>query len=100
MPFREGEHYRESGLRRADGGTSKGAFGRAVRPLPQAEFQAILQAGFAGDLPEWDMEGVDEQPPPYHRPIEERLVRRVVFRDVTFRRPRLPAPGGSDRRGQ
>jgi hypothetical protein len=36
VPFREGEHFYESALQRDDGKTSKGAFGRAVRPLPEA----------------------------------------------------------------
>src|ERR1700730_2664862 len=30
VPFREGQQYFEAQLQRADGGTSKGAFGRAV----------------------------------------------------------------------
>jgi hypothetical protein len=32
VPFREGVHYYEAALRRDDGETSKGAFGRAVSP--------------------------------------------------------------------
>lgn len=39
VPFRAGEHYYERRLRRPDGGTSKGAFGRAVRPLAEVEFE-------------------------------------------------------------
>ena len=35
VPFRDGSHYFESGLQRDDGGTSKGAFGRAVRACPR-----------------------------------------------------------------
>ena len=34
VPFREGNHYYESGLRREDGKTSKGAFGRSVFQIP------------------------------------------------------------------
>src|ERR1700721_534680 len=33
VPFREGGHYFESKLRRHDGETSKGAFGRSVRSI-------------------------------------------------------------------
>src|SRR5205085_12105329 len=43
VPFREGDHYYESILRREDGGTSKGAFGRAVRSIPDGEYDSILQ---------------------------------------------------------
>jgi putative restriction endonuclease len=50
VPFREGEHYYERQLRRADGATSKGAFGRAVRPLSNEEFAEILAAGYAAEL--------------------------------------------------
>jgi putative restriction endonuclease len=58
VPFREGETYRESGLRKEDGTTNKGAFGRAVRTLPDREYNLILQAGFAHVL------SPEERPPP------------------------------------
>ena len=54
VPFREGEHYYEHQLRRADGATSKGAFGRAVRPVNDEEFTEILAAGFAAELSQED----------------------------------------------
>lgn len=47
VPFAEGSHYYENLLRKADGSTNKGAFGRAVRNLPDQEYDLILQAGFA-----------------------------------------------------
>lgn len=47
VPFREGAHYFEAALQKDDGSTNKGAFGRAVRNLPDAEYDLILQAGFA-----------------------------------------------------
>ena len=50
VPFREGDHFYERQLRRADGATSKGAFGRAVRPISEEEFAEILAAGFAEEL--------------------------------------------------
>jgi putative restriction endonuclease len=34
VPFSEGGRYYESALQKADGSTNKGAFGRAVRPIP------------------------------------------------------------------
>ena len=46
-------HYYESKLRKADGSTNKGSFGRAVRLLIRdSEYSLILAAGFeskAGD---------------------------------------------------
>lgn len=47
VSFRDGEHYFESALRKEDGSTNKGAFGRAVRNLPNTEYDLIIQAGFA-----------------------------------------------------
>lgn len=41
VPFKDGELYYEAGLRRSDGGTSKGAFGRAVRNITDAEYNLI-----------------------------------------------------------
>jgi len=86
VPFREGERYFEAALQRDDGGTSKGAFGRSVRNMPVAEFDAILAAGFAplvgaaepafaGDLA--------EEPAVFERPMVERLTARP-FRDAAF----------------
>src|ERR1700757_4067207 len=46
VSFREGDHFYEAGLRRTDGGTNRGAFGRAVRPISEMEFDQILRAGF------------------------------------------------------
>lgn len=47
VPFRVGEFYHEAALVKPDGSTNKGAFGRSVRNLPDAEYDLILQAGFA-----------------------------------------------------
>lgn len=52
VPFAEGSEYYESALKKADGSTNKGAFGRAVRLVPDAEFDRILKAGFAPVLSE------------------------------------------------
>lgn len=47
VPFAEGRDYYESALKKADGSTNKGAFGRAVRLIPDNEFDRILKSGFA-----------------------------------------------------
>ena len=98
VPFREGSLYYERQLRRSDGATSKGAFGRAVRPLTEDEYEAILRAGFAreiDELPSWAGTpaaapvapgGLSEADEPlgFERPIVERLLARPV-RDAAFR---------------
>ena len=50
--FRESGEYYESALKKADGSTNKGAFGRAVRLIPDEEFDRILKSGFAPILGE------------------------------------------------
>src|ERR1700761_6826970 len=44
VPFYEGDQYYESALKKDDGSTNKGAFGRAVRLIPDDEFDSILKA--------------------------------------------------------
>lgn len=92
VPFREGWRYYEGALQRDDGGTNKGAFGRAVRALPDAEYEGILRAGFAAVLdgegpatsPEAEPLGVFAEPPAtFERPIVERIVARP-FREAAF----------------
>lgn len=97
IPFREEEHYFEASLRKDDGSTNKGMFGRAVRLLPPAEARAIVHAGFATPLDAWDRLGddvaspsddnriSDEVPEQIERPTIERIVTRKV-RDIAFRR--------------
>ncbi|MDX9859451.1 MAG: HNH endonuclease [Rhodospirillales bacterium] len=92
VPFKEGEHYYESSLRRVDGGTSKGAFGRAVRLLADHEYDLILQAGFATLLAQtieaesnYSIPGVAEEPATFERPIIESVVARP-FREAAFAR--------------
>jgi len=50
VPFANGGEYFESALRKSDGSTNRGAFGRAVRTIPDVEFDLILKAGFAQEL--------------------------------------------------
>jgi len=85
VPFREGQHYFEKALAKADGSTNKGAFGRAVRIIPKVQFEAIVSAGFVQRPDDWELdEAVSDQVPEYEeRPIVERLVSRK-FRDAAF----------------
>lgn len=84
VPFREGAQYYESILQRPDGGTNKGAFGRAVRGLPEDEYWAILQAGIASDLFDEEVEELVAEPPQERTRVDIFLNRRV--RDPAFRR--------------
>jgi putative restriction endonuclease len=93
VPFREDDHYYERQLRRADGDTSKGAFGRAVRPISDQEFTEILTAGFAAELSRDRIEaqpdlilpvGMMEAEADFERPVIERILSRPV-RDAAFR---------------
>jgi putative restriction endonuclease len=92
VPFKDGEFYYESGLRRTDGATSKGAFGRAVRNLPNLEYDFILKAGFVRTLVEpgtgpssetASASGLEEEAKLFERPIVEMIVARP-FRDAAF----------------
>jgi putative restriction endonuclease len=98
VPFRQGSHYYESALQRPDGQTSKGAFGRAVRPIPDREFELILAAGFAADVrSQFDVPSAAGYVPdlaedqatfndePAERPMIETTLTRP-FRDEAFRR--------------
>lgn len=116
VPFRAaGGLHVESALRKADGSTNRGAFGRSVRLLPEAEFEAIVAAGLAGvrdELGAEDWAAGGEPPPsppaprrrewgafppaapvfaqevaaaPPHRPLVERLAARRL-RDAAFAR--------------
>lgn len=89
VPFKDGQHYYESGLQREDGETNKGAFGRAVRVIPDIEYELIMQAGFTKTLEitrlasELQSEPFSEKITPFVRPIIERVVARP-FREAAF----------------
>jgi len=88
VPFQEGGQYYESALEKADGSTNKGAFGRAVRLIPDDEFDRILKSGFAPILGERTaneiaLPGFSEPPAPFERPIVEMIVSRP-FRERSF----------------
>lgn len=91
VPFKEDDYYYESGLRRKDGQTNKGAFGRSIRSVPDDEFERILQAGFS-DLVIEDREsaqgldtGLQDELFVSDRPVIHQVVARP-FRDAAFRR--------------
>lgn len=89
VAFKEGDHYFESGLRRIDGGTSKGAFGRAVRLISDSEYDSILRAAFGPLLAAHDdrdaltTHAFAEEPAFFERPVVERMISRP-FRDAAF----------------
>jgi putative restriction endonuclease len=89
VPFYEGEEYYESALQKGDGSTNKGAFGRAVRLIPDNEFDRILKSGFApilgGGLASQEVPwpGFSEPPAPFERSIVEMMVSRP-FRERSF----------------
>ena len=92
VPFKDGAFYYEGGLRRNDGATSKGAFGRAVRALSDSEYDLIVKAGFVQTIVETDFRrsqilksGIDfeEEAREFERPIVEMVVARP-FREAAF----------------
>lgn len=106
VPFREGGRCYEAALEKDDGSTNKGAFGRAVRNVPDAEYDLIWRAGFghvigleerlrsAPDVPEepWRPTSlVAEERSPFSFDVPEEQDRRIVeqmvsrpFRDRAF----------------
>jgi putative restriction endonuclease len=91
VPFTEAGHYYESALRKSDGTTNRGAFGRAVRTIPDLEFDRILKSGFAAELTPMSTEDntsyrdLEEPIREFERPIVELTVSRP-FRDESFKR--------------
>ena len=89
VPFSAENHYYESILQKADGSTNKGAFGRAVRIVPDDEFDQILKAGFAPIIAESisaaskELSGLSEPIEPFTRPVVEMTVFRP-FREKSF----------------
>ncbi len=90
VPFREAGFYYEQSLRKADGTTNKGRFGRSVRPLPDTEYHVILAAGFQRQAHEAQPFVADNparigtgNPVVPERPVFEQLIHRP-FRDRVF----------------
>lgn len=88
VPFRNGTEYYESLLRKDDGSTNKGRFGRALRLLAAEEYRLICQVGFTSSQsisqPEEAM-ALAEEPVEYGRPHRVRLLERP-FREAAFTR--------------
>jgi len=92
IPFRVGSHYWESLLRKEDGSSNRGAFGRSVRLIPDAEFSAIIAAGLGPSIDEARSEADEDSfdpslPAPLltQRPTTTTTITRKI-RDVAFRR--------------
>ena len=91
IPFRDGQHFYESAMRGTDGNTNSGSAQRAVRNMPNNEFELIVQAGFAAELAleqqqqKFEHNGFDEPPSVFERPLVETTVARP-FRDRVFTR--------------
>lgn len=88
VPFREGTTYREASLRKSDGSTNKGQFGRALRLLPADQYRLICQIGFADSQPIADRDAAMTLAEPsveYGRSDRVQLLERP-FRDAAFTR--------------
>lgn len=91
VPFREGDFFYETALRGSDGRTNSGSAQRAVRNMPDEEFELILRAGFAQDFGGFTravaepLSGFAEIQEAFNRPLVETTVTRP-FRDVAFAR--------------
>src|SRR5206468_5948784 len=86
--FRKGTDYYESALRKGDGSTNKGRFGRALRLLPAEQYRLICQIGFAESQPVARPEpamALAEEPIEYGRPNRVQFLERA-FRDAAFTR--------------
>jgi putative restriction endonuclease len=92
VPFKDGAFYYEGALRRNDGATSKGAFGRAVRSISDSEYNLIDKAGFVQTIIETDFRRlqkltpnlhIEEEAKEFERPVVEMVVARP-FREAAF----------------
>lgn len=85
VPFKRGEAYLETLLRKPDGSTNKGRFGRAVRIISPLEFQEICRFGFAEKDETQTSEILREEPAEYGVPRRMQIMERP-FRDAAFTR--------------
>jgi putative restriction endonuclease len=86
VPFKIDAYYYESGLKKADGSTNKGAFGRAVRLIQDEEYQVIVAAGLA-QINEKNYQEVAEPLAIFDskRPVIQQIIERP-FREAAFSR--------------
>jgi putative restriction endonuclease len=88
VPFRSGNLYYESGLKKTDGSTNRGKFGWNLRIIPQVEFRLICQMGFAGaeeQAGSETLQQVAEEPAEFGLPRRLQVLQRP-FRDAVFTR--------------
>src|SRR5688572_1331382 len=88
VPFKENTTYVESALRKPDGSTNKGQFGRALRLLPAEEYRLIRHMGFSDSQLVESSEpamAFAEDPIDYGQPRRVQLLERP-FRDAAFTR--------------
>lgn len=86
VPFKIVSTYFESGLKKANGSTNKGAFGRAVRIIKDEEYQTIVVAGLSKI--EEKIEQVDTEIAvnfDTQRPVIQQIIERP-FREAAFSR--------------
>ena len=90
VPFRIGEQFFESALNGGNGRTNLGSFQRAVRLIPEPEFEAIVAFGMTEtsrtirEAPA-TIPGLQEPPDTFERPIVQQILNRP-FRDAAFAR--------------
>ena len=91
VAFKQGNFFFESAMKGADGRTNSGSAQRAVRNIPDDEFEPILRAGFTQDIgetaPALDERhyGFEDEQTPFIRPLVETTITRP-FRDIAFAR--------------
>lgn len=87
VPFREGDFFYESALRKSDGSTNKGAFGRSIRLLAAGELQLIWNAGFfATDFSSEEPTATVQEEAPELRSSPKKVISERPFRDAAFSR--------------
>jgi len=88
-PFSVEGKYFETALKKADGSTNKGAFGRAVRLISDEEYQLILDYGFAigiGENTSDHAQKIDFLAAEEQQEFRSSLVTSRLFRDRAFAR--------------
>ena len=95
VPFKVGDQTLEGALQKEDGTYNKGAFRRAVRNIPDIEFQAILSMGFRHGMLDFvpdviaaepaSADGFFEASAEFERPIIQ-VTQNRLFRDRAFAR--------------
>lgn len=83
--------FYESSLKRADGSINRNAFQRSIRPIPDAEFEIICQAGFPSGAPAL-RSGSNGKAPITRKLSLDMLLERPV-RDYMFRQQVLETYG-------